>query len=61
MCVIHTLDERPSIFRKDKPIFSSDRMLHKDYDRKGSVKKTLVMSLMGLGANTNSLAVNRLS
>jgi hypothetical protein len=24
---------RPSIFIRDKPIFSSERMLHKDYDR----------------------------
>jgi hypothetical protein len=23
----------------DKPIFSSERILHKDYDRKGSVEK----------------------
>jgi hypothetical protein len=38
-------------------------MLHKDYDRKGSVakKKSLVMSLKGLGAKMKSLAVNRQS
>jgi hypothetical protein len=35
-------------------------MLHKDYDRKGSVGKTiLVVSLKGFGARTNWLAVNR--
>jgi hypothetical protein len=38
-------------------------MLHKDYDREGSVaknkKKTLVVSLKGLEANTNWSAVNR--
>jgi hypothetical protein len=41
-------------------IVSSERMLHKDYDRKGSVakkkskeNKTLVMSLKRLGAKTN--------
>jgi hypothetical protein len=42
---------RPSIFIRNKPIFSSVRMLHKDYDRKGSVdKKSLVVSLKGLDA-----------
>jgi hypothetical protein len=41
---------------KDKPILSSERMLHEDYDRKGSVakkKKSLVVSLKGLGAKTD--------
>jgi hypothetical protein len=33
-----TLDERPSIFTRGKRIFSSERMLHKDYDRKGLVE-----------------------
>jgi hypothetical protein len=28
---------RPVIFVRDKPILLSERMLHKDYDRKGSV------------------------
>jgi hypothetical protein len=42
---------RTSIFITDKPIVSSEEMFHKDYDRKGSVeKKILVMSLKGLGA-----------
>jgi hypothetical protein len=41
-------------------------MLHKDYDRKGSVakkkiNKTLAMSLKRLGGKTNSLAVKRQS
>jgi hypothetical protein len=37
------------------PIFSSERMLRKDYYRKGSVKKerSLVVSLKGLVAKTN--------
>jgi hypothetical protein len=50
----YTLDERPSIFIRDKPIFSSERILHKDYYRKGSVgtKKNLVVSLKGLDAKT---------
>jgi hypothetical protein len=34
-----TLDEIPSIFVRDKPIFSSERMLHKDYYRRSSVEK----------------------
>jgi hypothetical protein len=34
-----TLDERPSIFITDKPIFSSQRMLHMEYDHKASVEK----------------------
>jgi hypothetical protein len=29
----------PSTFIRDKPIFSSERMLHEDYYRKGSVQK----------------------
>jgi hypothetical protein len=29
------------LFIRDKPIFSSERLLHKDYDRKGSVAKTI--------------------
>jgi hypothetical protein len=31
----YMLDERPSIFKRGKPIFSSERTLHKDYDHKG--------------------------
>jgi hypothetical protein len=48
--------QRPSIFIGVTPILSSERMLHKDYDRKDSVerkKKTLVMSLRRIGAKTN--------
>jgi hypothetical protein len=50
------LVDKRLIFIRDKPILSSERMLHKDYDRKGSVakkKKTLVLSLKRLGAKTN--------
>jgi hypothetical protein len=38
-------------------------MLHKDYNRRYSIekKKILVVSLKGLGVNTNWLAVNRQS
>jgi hypothetical protein len=50
----YTLDEKPSIFIGDKLIFSSERMLHKDYYGKSSVgKKSLVVGLTGLGAKTN--------
>jgi hypothetical protein len=38
--------QRPSIFIRDKPIFSSDRMLHKDYYRKGSVAKKYLWSCL---------------
>jgi hypothetical protein len=49
MCPIRTLNEWPSIFIRDKPIFSSERILHKEYDRKGSVEKiSVVVSLKGL-------------
>jgi hypothetical protein len=51
MCTIRTLDERPSIFIRNKSIFSSDRMLYKNYFHMGSLeKKFLVMSLKGLDA-----------
>jgi hypothetical protein len=50
---MYALHENPSLFITDKPI-SSQRMLHKDYDRKGSVeKKSLVVSLKGLDAKKN--------
>jgi hypothetical protein len=39
------------MYMRDKPIFSSDRMLLKEYDHKGL--KTLVVSLKGLDAKTN--------
>jgi hypothetical protein len=48
------LDKRPSIFKRDK-VISSEVLLHKDYDRKGSVKNkmSLVVSLKGLDAKKN--------
>jgi hypothetical protein len=48
-------DKRPSIFIGDKLIFSTERMLRKDYDCKGTVeeKKSLHLSLKGLGAKIN--------
>jgi hypothetical protein len=48
-----TLDERPGMFIRDKPILSSERMLHKVYQRRSSVEKSLVVGLKGLDAKTN--------
>jgi uncharacterized protein (DUF2225 family) len=43
------------IFIRENLTFSSERMLHKDYGRKGSVekKKSVVVSFKGLGAKKN--------
>jgi hypothetical protein len=48
---------------KGQAYSSSDRMLHKECERKGSVKKkeSLVVSLKGPDAKTNWLEVNRQS
>jgi hypothetical protein len=47
-------DEMPSIFMRDKPIFLSERMLHKGYYCRSSVeKKILVVGLKGLDAKMN--------
>jgi hypothetical protein len=51
--VIRIFDEGPKIFKRGKPILSPERMLHKEYDSMGSVKKILVLSLKRLGAKTN--------
>jgi hypothetical protein len=49
---IHAI--KPSMFIRDKPIFSSERILYKEYYRKCSVeKRILAVSLKGLGAKTN--------
>jgi hypothetical protein len=59
MRYVHLKKDR-AMFIRETPIPSSERILHKDYDRKDSVaKKNLVVSLKGLGAKTNWLAVNR--
>jgi hypothetical protein len=40
--------------QRGKPIVLSERILHKDYDRKGSIgKQTLAVSLKLLGAKAN--------
>jgi hypothetical protein len=41
MCDTYTLEERPSIFVRDKPIFSPENILHKDYERKDSVENKI--------------------
>jgi hypothetical protein len=43
------------MFIRDNPIFSSERMLRKNYDGNGSVaeKRYLVVILKGLGTKTN--------
>jgi hypothetical protein len=41
ICAVRIFDERPSILIRDKLIFLPERMLHKDYYRKSSVKKIL--------------------
>jgi hypothetical protein len=45
----------PASVVNNKPIFLSERMLHKDYDYRYSIEKKtiLAMSLKGLGAKTN--------
>jgi hypothetical protein len=41
-CICDTYTwKRPSVFIRNKPILSSERLLHKDYDRKGSVAKII--------------------
>jgi hypothetical protein len=41
------------MFIRDKHIFSSKRMLHKDYYGKGRFKKILVVGLKGLDGKMN--------
>jgi hypothetical protein len=54
--------QRGSLFIGDKSVLSSERMLHKDYDSKGSVaKKSMVVNLKGLNTKMNWLAVNHQS
>jgi hypothetical protein len=48
------LDEWSSVFTRDRHIFSSERVLYKDYYRESSVeKKSLVVGLKGRDAKTN--------
>jgi hypothetical protein len=52
----------PAAIVNDRPIVSSGRMLYKDYTRRCSIEKRILsVSLKGLGAKTNWLAVNRQS
>jgi hypothetical protein len=50
--VKYTLDERPSIFIRDKPIFSSERILQRTVTARVQLKKNVVMNLKGLDAKT---------
>jgi hypothetical protein len=43
----------PAAIVNDKPILSSEMMLHKDYDSRCSIEKILAGSLKGLVAKTN--------
>jgi hypothetical protein len=55
MCDMYTRKKAKHIHKRQthRPTLSSERMLHKDYDHKGSVeKKSLVMSLNGLGSKS---------
>jgi hypothetical protein len=49
--------ERAATIVIDRPILSSEEMLHKDYNRKCSVKDTVVMSLKRLVTKTSRLAI----
>jgi hypothetical protein len=52
--VICTPDERPSIFIREKPIFSSERILLRTYHKAlFEKKKSLVVGLKGLDIKTN--------
>jgi hypothetical protein len=41
VCAKYILGERPSIFIRVEHIFASERVLHKDYYRKGAVEKDI--------------------
>jgi hypothetical protein len=52
--VKYTFDEIPSIFMRDKPIFSSERILRKNYYDKGSVEKeSVIVSLKAFETKVN--------
>jgi hypothetical protein len=53
--------ERAATIVIDRPILSSEEMLHKDYNRKCSVKDMVVMSLKRLVTKTSRLAIKRQS
>jgi hypothetical protein len=43
----------PIIFIRDQPIFSSERMLHVEYDHKDATENVLIVRLKGLDFKTN--------
>jgi hypothetical protein len=59
--VRYVSNKRPSIFITDRPILSTESMLHKIYDFKGSIKKSLVVGHKRLGVKMNLLAVSHQS
>jgi hypothetical protein len=61
ICVKCTLDERSSIFIRDKHILLSERILHKDYYRKRSAKKEYGRGSQGAWIQDEMIAVNRQS
>jgi hypothetical protein len=48
-----TLDEKLSIFIRDKAIFSSERLLLRTITAEVQLKKFLIVGLKGLDAKTN--------
>jgi hypothetical protein len=52
ICAIHKIGKRPSIFITDRPNFSSERILNKDYDGKGSVAKKKISGRESQGARS---------
>jgi hypothetical protein len=52
MCEMYT-SQKANMFKRDKPIFSSERKLHKGYCCKSSVAKISRRGLKGLDAKTN--------
>jgi hypothetical protein len=62
MCDMYTWRKAKHIHKRQTHPLWREMMLRKDYDYKGSVeKKSLVVSLKGLDAKTNWLAVSRKS
>jgi hypothetical protein len=50
MRYVHLKRAKQNLFIRDKPILSSDRMLHEDYGRKGSIVKKKISGREPRGA-----------
>jgi hypothetical protein len=59
---IHFTKAKRSLFIRDKPILSSERILHKNYGGKGSVaeEKSLFLRFEWLGAERNRQPLSKL-